>query len=112
VTTSADELRAAAARLRELATAVPAPPWSPGGIGDYGWTIHCGDLAIDRNSISLDTRMDNDEGEALAQYIAAMHPDVGTALADLLDTAATDTDITGPDPQALTIARLINQEQQ
>lgn len=87
MTTPADELRAAATRLRELAVAVPAPPWKPGGIGDYGWTIHIGDTTS-RDWTSIDTRMDDEQGRALARFIAAMHPGIGAALADWLDTVA------------------------
>lgn len=111
MTTPADELRTAATRLRVLAADVPAPPWAPGGIGDYGWTVHCGDLARDRDAISLDTQMDNEEGRALTRYIAAMDPGVGAALAAWLDSAAYDAEMVGPDPQAMAVARLINQEQ-
>lgn len=70
--TPADEIQAAAERLRGLARAVPAPPWSRGGIGDYGWTVHCGDLATDRAAVSLDTCMDNDEGKVLTAFIATI----------------------------------------
>jgi hypothetical protein len=38
---------------------------------------------------------------------AAMHPEVGGALADWLDSAAIDAEQIGPDPHALAVARAI-----
>ncbi|MFF7335406.1 hypothetical protein [Streptomyces sp. NPDC008150] len=79
--TPADELRAAADRLRNLATAATPGPWTQTGIGDYGWTVSSSTSAL------VDT-VDSEEGRADADYIATMHPGVGLALADWLDTAA------------------------
>ncbi|WP_159011734.1 hypothetical protein [Streptomyces sp. NRRL F-5123] len=43
--------------------------------------------------------------------IATMDPALGLALVDWLDTAANDAEQIGASPQALAVARLINQEQ-
>lgn len=114
--TPADEIRAAAEKLRARAAAVPPPPWSLGGIGDYGWTVRMGNPAGGRYEV-IDTRMDSDEGRALAQFIATMHPGVSLALAtwlasfdgiDISEHAAMSDDVA----HALAVASLINQHQE
>lgn len=87
--TPADELRAAAEKLRELATA--ATP---------GICPHWAYMAVRHIARNCEIECDHDEHRNLDQptwdrfedapYIAAMHPGVGLALADWLDgTAAT-----------------------
>ena len=44
----------------------------------------------------------------ISDYVAAMGPNVGLALAKLLDDAAVDAEQIGADPHALALARLIN----
>ena len=112
-TTPADELRAAADKLRTLAAAVPPQPWTDDGIGDYGFTVAMGQFGLNSNGFVLDTRDDSEQGRSLAAYIAVMHPGVGAALAELLDTAAeylADDAIAHPTHlvRALAVARKIN----
>lgn len=85
-------LRRAADRLEGLASAVPEGPWALGGIGDYGWTVHMGDPAS-RTFESIDTRMDSEEGRALAAYIATMGPLTALPFAAILRAAADDADV-------------------
>jgi hypothetical protein len=101
VTSASDELRAAATRLRSLATAATPGPWEQTGIGDYGWTVSSSSSAL------VDT-VDSEEGRADADYIAAMHPGVGLALAAWLESEAEFGLNPGIDPAALTVARAIN----
>jgi hypothetical protein len=105
-TDPAARLTAAATHLRALLAAVPPPPWALGGIGDYGWTVHMGNPASGPFE-SLDTRMDSDEGKALARFIAAMGPLVGEKIAALLDSAAFDARMVGADPAAMALADAI-----
>ncbi len=98
--THAEELRAAAAQLRELAQAATPGPWEydpePYGYGDDiyydvdgdngGWAAHA-------------------ESQPTAAYIAAMHPGVGLALAKWLEDEARDPLCW---PSAINLARLIN----
>ena len=83
--TPADELRAAAEKLRALADAATPGPWEQTGIGDYGWTVTTPGTHVAETD-------DSDRGRADADWIAAMHPGVGLALADWLDLAATEYD--------------------
>lgn len=80
-------LRAAATHLRTLTAAVPPPPWTPGGIGDYGWTVHMGNPASGPHE-AIDTRMDSEEGRALTRFIATMGPAVAEAIVAVLEQAA------------------------
>ncbi|MEW1895950.1 hypothetical protein [Streptomyces albidoflavus] len=80
--TPADTLRAAVDRLRELADAAPEPPWTEDGVGDIGFGVAMG------GGRGVDTGDDGPDGRAVAQYIAAMHPGVGNALAAWLEAAA------------------------
>jgi hypothetical protein len=106
MSTASDELRAASARLRELATAVEAdistnPYWASGEHPPHDYP-------------NLYARgVDNGLGGPAGAYAAAMHPDLGRALAELLETAAeyvADDSPTHPTHvvRALTLARLIN----
>lgn len=104
----ADTLRAAAERLRTLSTAASDGPWTMNQWGNVEtacneevaevWPLNCGP----------DTN---------ARYIAAMHPNVGTALAQWLDVHATRFSTwKGPHiseelAAALAVARAILQEQ-
>lgn len=113
MTTAADELRAAAARLRQLVTflgdcrgpwTVGTPPSGyPQSISNVGVPYCVADTHEDP-SIPVFT---------IAPYIAAMHPGVGKALAELLETAAdyvADDSPTHPTHlvRALDLARQIN----
>lgn len=105
----AGTLRAAATKLRTLLAdpELTAGPW----------------LSLDRGDRLLrDQPGDEDQAPvyvvnepmtngANADYIAAMHPGVGVALALWLDDAARDAVEIGPDPYALGVARLVLGEQ-
>lgn len=108
MTTAADELRAASARLRELAADVDTdiatnPYWASGEHPPHDYP-------------NLYARgVDNGLGGPAGVYAAAMGPNVGTALADWLDTTATSLAAsTHPEWQecvaadALAVARQIN----
>ncbi len=105
MTTPADELRAAAEKLRKLAQAATPGPWEydpePYGYGDDiyydvdgdngGWAAHA-------------------ESQPTAAYIAAMHPGVGLALAEWLEAEAAQAEFADgwESPHSTTLARLIN----
>lgn len=105
--TPAEELRAAAARMRELAEAAPQGPYwryqTPAGIpalrasrSVHGSGTH---VAYFKNVVT------GNEGERAADYFAAWPPVVTLAVADLLDAEADlwvdETDAT----PALAVAR-------
>lgn len=81
MTTPAEELRTAAEKLRTLAGDATPGPWRQSGIGDYGWSVDTPDVFIAETE-------DSEKGRADADHIAAMHPAVGAANADLLEAAA------------------------
>lgn len=106
MSTAADELRAASARLRELARTVEAdiatnPYWASAEHPPHDYP-------------NLYARgVDNGLGGPAGVYAAALHPGVGLALAELLETAVgyvADDSPTHPTRvvRALTVARLIN----
>ena len=109
---SAQELRDAAERLRELSAA------GPGG-DDYPWRAVRENARRGNGSVvSVITKADESVFEDAycsltdATYIATMHPGVGLALADWLDTTAerigTPAQATLPQRQhAFAVARLI-----
>lgn len=137
--TTAEELRAAAARLRTLAANATPGPWRQHDthLGQYGHTATV--LSGDGNSTDLRAWLPTMSHEYWDQtrnawndaaYIAVMHPGVGSALADTLEAAADDAEMCDrinnrqPDNdgatrvmylpttgRALTVAHLINQEQ-
>lgn len=125
--TPADELRAAAARLRALAEAASTDRYgrdTSTWISEQRSPTDARLLTPDRTPI-LHGGSSGPNGRGTrphlhpqhAAYIAAMHPGVGTALADMLTQWAHAADL-DPDllnriggPETLAIARLINQEQ-
>ncbi|MFI1165606.1 hypothetical protein ACH4UM_18820 [Streptomyces sp. NPDC020801] len=110
MTTPADELRTAAAKLRRLADAATPGPWQQTGIGDYGWTV-----SFSRPGVGVEAE-DSDQGRVDANYIAAMHPGVGAEIVKWLDIATEYAERWQPDAQtnspfrlgALAVARAIN----
>lgn len=72
--TPAEELRAAAKRIRELAALVPPPPWYP-AVHDV--TTHDGLDVVATTGLTV-----------RAQYVASMHPGVALAVAGWLDSVA------------------------
>jgi hypothetical protein len=103
MTTPADELRAAAETLRTAATAAdtkrPAP-WTPGAAGSV--------LSPREGGVDYVTGYTINSGPQIAAYIALMHPDVGHALADLIDDQADGDDEGVINPWALAVARALN----
>ena len=98
----AHELRAAATKLRADVEAarrfVPEP-----------WTITCEQVIRAANDDIVADRSSCRPGDdADLPYIAAMHPGVGLALADLLDDQADGDDEGVINPWALAVARALN----
>lgn len=113
--TPADELRTAAERLRALLAdpELTAGPWLSMDNGDRLLRNQPGDE--DQAPVYVvNEPMSNG---ANAAYIAAMHPGVGAALADMLDQWAwlgsQDPDLLNRvgGPEVLAVARLVNEEQ-
>ncbi|MEH0542965.1 hypothetical protein QA802_07750 [Streptomyces sp. B21-105] len=119
--TPADQLRAAAERLRDLREALPTEHW-----GDRPWQAEecsrtddappspCPCIVSQGEYRDFDQPQDppiqyiaDAETPEFAAYIATMHPGVGKALAAWLESAARDAREIGPDPHALTIARAV-----
>ena len=129
--TPAEEITAAAEKLRRLATAAstdrrgrPTTHWAvryqPGVLPgspeqrDQPVRLVATDSGTDNHLLhggpsgpgarGTGPRIGADQG----RYIAAMGPDVGEKLARWLDAAAQDAREIGPDPHALAMARTIN----
>jgi len=89
--TPAETLNAAATKLREAATAartsvhhvtsVPETPWTVVECADY-----CPCIVVQGSDEPPDEYLADAETPELAAYIALMHPGVGLALADWLDS--------------------------
>ncbi|MCX4596149.1 ead/Ea22-like family protein [Streptomyces sp. NBC_01549] len=101
MTTPADELRTAAQTLLDLAKAATPGPWRQHDthLGQYGYTATV--LSGEGNDTDLRAWLPSmsqkpwDETRNVwpdAAYIAAVHPGVGLALADLLQAVANDPD--------------------
>jgi hypothetical protein len=112
MTTPADELRTAADKVRSLITFL--------GNNRGPWSVHVPDSGYPQtvNNVGVPylvaTCYEGPEIPlfTIAPYIAAMHPGVGAALADWLDTAAANAAaLTWPNDfieRALAVARQIN----
>ncbi|MGV9779732.1 hypothetical protein [Streptosporangium sp. NPDC003464] len=104
--TPAEELRAAAVRLREAAANATPGPWGVGngeviglgieqtGPGSFAYTAQLARV-LDDNEREEDNYGGHDLGstEADAAWIAAMHPDLAEPLAAWLDEAARHADM-------------------
>ena len=104
MSTPADELRAAATKLRELATAASSAPWT---VNTWGNVETAG-----LEEVAEVWPLQASPG-VNAAYIAAMGPNVGAALADWLDSwTGIDLYEAGSLPEdarhALAVARQIN----
>jgi hypothetical protein len=75
-----DDLRAAAKLRREQAAALPPGPWRTGPAGGYPTAV-----LVDGNGFYV---IQSPLPPALARYMSSVHPDVGLAVADVLDAAA------------------------
>lgn len=93
----ATELRAAAARIRALVTAISPP--DPAALAFHADGAHVTQGAYGLYDVATT------ETPECAAYIAAMGPPVALALADWLESAAVDAEQIGPDPHALAVAR-------
>ncbi|SFD13583.1 hypothetical protein [Streptomyces aidingensis] len=92
-----DLLRAASARLRQLADAATEGPWSTRWNGQDYELVGAGEVIVSwlytvstTEPHASQQRAECDTADA--DYIAAMHPGVGTALADWLDSVADEAD--------------------
>ena len=118
MSTAAAELRAAGARLRELAKAIDAPDlpnqsWhaeecADDDRGNCPCIVAQGVCNTDGPFVTPLYYVADTETPELAAYIVAMGPNVGVALADWLDSAAEDAEQIGADFRALAVARQIN----
>lgn len=101
----AEELRAAAARMRELAEAAPSGSWyATTGPEDTAHVWGKTESIIPEHVAQIDSD-DADRDMATARHMAAWHPAVALAVADLLDAEAdlwVDETDTSP---ALAVAR-------
>jgi hypothetical protein len=96
----ADELRTAAEKIRTLANAISAPD-------ERDQVFHADGTDVTQGRTGLYDVATTQTTE-LADYIAAMHPGVGTALADLLLDQADGDDEGEINPWSLAVARQIN----
>ncbi|MEZ7005600.1 hypothetical protein [Streptomyces sp. AD55] len=98
--TPADELRAAADKLRHDSAAAHRAPPAPWIVTDEN-VARCADgmIVADRSGT------DHPAERADLPYIAAMDPAVGLALAAWLEAAAEDARQIGASPHALAVAR-------
>ena len=126
--TPAGELRTAAEKIRKLADDATPGPWlrplntrykatvsAPLPDGERGsWLDGVEPTTGERERCTVamvptwsNGRHSRQRGGRDLEYIAALHPGVGTALADWLDSAAEDAEQIGPSPHALAVARAV-----
>lgn len=99
-----DELRKASEKLRALANAASPAPWRHTDSEVVDDVFGAGLVVVgpERDPIALvcDSWYEDEDGEPTpwhdATYITTMHPGVGLALADWLDTAGADEWAHGP----------------
>lgn len=117
MTTPADEIRAAATKLAKLVEDLGdcRGPWYVVNRDKRPYPQRIDNIGVPY--VVADTTTDPSHPPTIADYICAMHPGVGKALAAWLEhTAAHLTANTHPDwqdvvaPDALNIARAINRE--
>jgi hypothetical protein len=105
----ADEIRRAAALMREKAEAASPGPWHHMCLGSEGCQVINDGHLRERKHVSFSGRKEWKADHADAQHIAGMHPLVALAVADWLSTFAgrgCDQDFAVPDWNgALAIAR-------
>ncbi|MCF0086630.1 MULTISPECIES: hypothetical protein [unclassified Streptomyces] len=105
-----DELRSAATLIRLHADGVTSGPWKSEATVTHGHRVRTVDEA---SWIAWTGDYGEEKSARDADWIALMHPGVGTALAELLDTAAEyvgDDAVAHPTHlvRALAVARQIN----
>jgi hypothetical protein len=113
----ANQLTAAAQLLRKTATAAVPGPWVPSIVRSPRATVtsgiysHAHPAGSAASEVAAAGRKGRECGGIAnpdnAVYIALMHPDIGLALADWLDSAAEEATLIGPDSRALAVARQI-----
>lgn len=105
---AADELRAAAAKLRALLTELGdcRGPWYVVNREQRPYPQRIDNIGVPY--VVASTTTDPSHPPTVADYIAVMHPGVGAALADWLESAAVDAEQIGVDFRALAVAREIN----
>lgn len=91
---SAERLREAADRLGALAEAHEGRDWDWTGVGAHGYPQRVS--SIGDAALIAETYNNPDMPHPAAEYIAAMHPGVGKALAAWLRTAGADLWAHGP----------------
>jgi hypothetical protein len=106
----AETLRAAASLLRQRAEKATPGPWKPMVLGSEGYLVHRDSGTIrerGRGRVARFGCKDWDADRADAEYVAAMHPLVGVALAGWLDRFGDKLYCYGPAEfeHALAIAR-------
>jgi hypothetical protein len=84
----AETLRSAAKLMRERALATSPGPWHHMCLGSEGCQVINDGRLRERKHVSFSGRKEWKADHADAEYIAAMHPLVGVAVADLLDRTA------------------------
>ncbi|MFI1562166.1 hypothetical protein ACH4ZX_03730 [Streptomyces sp. NPDC020490] len=107
--TPAEEIEAAAVKLRSLVTDATEGPWHT-----CDPNIRWGDDRDHRlvGGGKILAKFNNGHNGPLnADYVAAMHSGVGEKLTRWLRSAARDAREIGPDPHALAVARAINGSQ-
>lgn len=92
---SADRLREAARVLRERAQAATSGPWEASTSTNPTYVAQVGHLAERDPSYIAACGPASVGGDHAASYIATVHPGVGLALADWLDTAANNAERNG-----------------
>jgi hypothetical protein len=111
--TAAEELHAAATLLRDhLVSAATEGPWRAVEYDSYSRDTYGFEAGLEATPGRLDVVGHGYEGGGFdrlcdAQYVAAMHPGVGAAIANWLDDAAVDAEQIGANHHALAVARAI-----
>jgi hypothetical protein len=103
----ADELRAAADKLRALITDLRdcRGPWYVVNRKQRPYPQRIDNIGVPY--VVASTTTDPSHPPTIADYIAAMHPGVGRAVADWLTAAADEAETIGTDPEALAVAQAI-----
>lgn len=88
MTSASDELRAAAAKIRDLASRVPHGPWHVELGKNHRHPGYPQRISNPEATLIAETFTSPEFKPAEAEYIALMHPGVGTLLADWLEDVA------------------------
>ncbi len=95
---STEVLRKTSALLRKRAGAATKGPWKfgefDGGVTKHSWVVYAAEKNMHGKNEQVVTEYGIGADGHEAEYVASMHPDIGLALADVLDRAADDHDET------------------